>query len=645
VDRRASRPWLLGAAAIAAAIVTLVLVAGDPEPSALHTEGPASETAEDGARVEPDDARGLGGLPRTVEGWIDRLLAAKSPEDVAEARRRILGFGPAAAPALLLAMRPSRAGREKVAALYGSLEYASVEECVALLRGGTVDVACIALEAMGARGKAAAPALAEVMAGDDPWTAGPAAVALWRVTGDASPSVARFRAALESRDLDDMRSEREGILVERLAGLGPAAAPLVPALVRLLDHPDLWFEAMQAISRIGPEAVAAVPRLVRWVREEHARGEGYYTGPPQRLAFAGAECLARLGDAGLDALEQLLLDPMVSPAQGTVDAWSRAEPSVAESRLVPRLSSTDPLVRLRAALALGAHSSSLADDSLARVAPLLVDSDARVRIAAHRVAFEAIADERGVPVLRPALLAGLRDARADVRIASLRVLTLLVRDPAVVTEIVASLRDGDLAVRRAAASALDYAPLDAATRRLVDDVNGVRTSEWTATDRLERLASKGTLSSDDLATLQASLDGDDPDAVSAAIAVVASHGVSTPEVLASLEKRAREPTVVGVDAIAALGVVTGDRRRAVADLRHWLVVAREESLERGWRAFHALDRMPRGTPDVREAMQEAADARDVPRALRAEAERWLSKSPAAPAERPSPGPSREHDER
>jgi hypothetical protein len=59
----------------------------------------------------------------------------------------------------------------------------------------------------------------------------------------------------------------------RLEGLGPAAAPAIPSLVAVLEHPEVngsvADHAVRALGRIGPKAHEAVPALVRFM--ERAR--------------------------------------------------------------------------------------------------------------------------------------------------------------------------------------------------------------------------------------------------------------------------------------------------------------------------------------------------------------------------------------
>ena len=55
-----------------------------------------------------------------------------------------------------------------------------------------------------------------------------------------------------------------------ISGLGPAAAPVVPALIEALDDPapTVRFPVTVALGEIGPAASAAVPRLQKMMDDE-----------------------------------------------------------------------------------------------------------------------------------------------------------------------------------------------------------------------------------------------------------------------------------------------------------------------------------------------------------------------------------------
>jgi HEAT repeat protein len=55
-----------------------------------------------------------------------------------------------------------------------------------------------------------------------------------------------------------------------ISGMGPAAAPAVPALIEALDDPEasVKFPVLVALGEIGPAAKAAVPKLKKMMDEE-----------------------------------------------------------------------------------------------------------------------------------------------------------------------------------------------------------------------------------------------------------------------------------------------------------------------------------------------------------------------------------------
>jgi HEAT repeat protein len=55
-----------------------------------------------------------------------------------------------------------------------------------------------------------------------------------------------------------------------ISGMGPAAAPAVPALIAALDDPEasVRFPVTVALGEIGPGAKAAVPKLKQMMEEE-----------------------------------------------------------------------------------------------------------------------------------------------------------------------------------------------------------------------------------------------------------------------------------------------------------------------------------------------------------------------------------------
>jgi HEAT repeat protein len=71
-------------------------------------------------------------------------------------------------------------------------------------------------------------------------------------------------------DLKAQSPQTRNAAAYEIAGLGPAAAAAVPALIEALDDPapSVRFPVTVALLEIGPAAKAAVPRLQQMVDEE-----------------------------------------------------------------------------------------------------------------------------------------------------------------------------------------------------------------------------------------------------------------------------------------------------------------------------------------------------------------------------------------
>jgi HEAT repeat protein len=71
-------------------------------------------------------------------------------------------------------------------------------------------------------------------------------------------------------DLKAQAPQTRNAAAYEIAGMGPAAAAAVPALIEALDDPDpvVRFPVTVALGEIGPGAKAAVPRLKQMVDEE-----------------------------------------------------------------------------------------------------------------------------------------------------------------------------------------------------------------------------------------------------------------------------------------------------------------------------------------------------------------------------------------
>ena len=138
---------------------------------------------------------------------------------------------------------------------------------------------------IGAAGAEAVPALLEMLEREEGHAAGPAALSLRRLAAMDGGLVRSLAAPLREADRD-----RRARAARNLGKLGPAAAPAVDDLVRVLEDPEenVRAEAVIALGRIA--SAAAVPALVDrlrrdngWVREEAARALGRI-GPSARAA-------------------------------------------------------------------------------------------------------------------------------------------------------------------------------------------------------------------------------------------------------------------------------------------------------------------------------------------------------------------------
>ena len=108
---------------------------------------------------------------------------------------------------------------------------------------------------------------------------GSAALALTLATGalsaqaaaDAKEPVADGRPLSEwVADLKAPAPQTRNAAAYEISGLGPAAAPAVPALIESLDDPvaAVRFPVTVALGEIGPAAEAAVPKLLKVMQED-----------------------------------------------------------------------------------------------------------------------------------------------------------------------------------------------------------------------------------------------------------------------------------------------------------------------------------------------------------------------------------------
>jgi HEAT repeat protein len=106
---------------------------------------------------------------------------------------------------------------------------------------------------------------------------GALAMALVLTAGSASAQTAAKEPEAHGRPLSEWIAELKAAApvlrnaaADEIAGLGPAAAAAVPALIEALDDPVavVRFPVTVALAEIGPGAAAAVPRLKQMMEED-----------------------------------------------------------------------------------------------------------------------------------------------------------------------------------------------------------------------------------------------------------------------------------------------------------------------------------------------------------------------------------------
>ncbi len=107
---------------------------------------------------------------------------------------------------------------------------------------------------------------------------GPVAAAVLLLTSTASAQGAATKEPVSDgrtltqwiADLKAPAPQTRNAAAYEIAGMGPAAAPAVPALIEALGDAEttVRFPATVALGEIGPAAKAAVPKLKQMVEEE-----------------------------------------------------------------------------------------------------------------------------------------------------------------------------------------------------------------------------------------------------------------------------------------------------------------------------------------------------------------------------------------
>lgn len=261
------------------------------------------------------------------------------------------------------------------------------------------NAAARSLGIIGPEARAAIPALARVLRGNNHQLRWDAAAALWRIGKEAVPALTE---ALQSPDPDVLRAAAYA-----LGEIGPDAAGAVPALIRLLESPnsEVRSAAANTLPRIVPPALASLRKVVEdgtadargaavQVLLEHQRALWLSTRALVKMAQAREPAVRRqaleaLGTIrlpstpALNALTAALLDPepevRVAAADALAQMWWKAQPAV--SNLVACLDDASSPVRQAAARTLGAVGAP-ARLALPKLEQLQDDKEETVRNAA-----------------------------------------------------------------------------------------------------------------------------------------------------------------------------------------------------------------------------------------------------------------------
>jgi HEAT repeat protein len=195
------------------------------------------------------------------------------------------------------------------------------------------DAARAALEALGPKAKAAIPALVRRLKD------GEQAEETIRLLGGMGPDAAP--ALAEALREPDLGIVREAVMA--LKRLGPQAKAAAPALAAALRDPDIRHQAAEALRGIGGDAAPAVVPLLK------------EAGPVGEEAH---RVLSQLGVAAIPALVEGLKDNDRALTLLADMGKGMAAAQAAVPLLIKKLKDTDPMMRQRAAQALGRMRSN-----------------------------------------------------------------------------------------------------------------------------------------------------------------------------------------------------------------------------------------------------------------------------------------------
>jgi len=347
------------------------------------------------------------------------------------------------------------------------------------IKDSDVESRVAAIRALGRMGEDAAPSLGRILQGKDPSPAG-ATLDEWQIADRTGRPEAVYEATLEALAamgrsakpaMDDlgsfgrsryMRTDRMvSLTMDALVGIGPDAIEQLigistPDLYPWQTNWPVWLAATNAIGRLGPDAVAAVPALVRqFDLLSEVDGE---------RAVSLVDTLYSTGNGAIPALMEGLANDSWKVRAGCANTLARfgtQVPSSAIPALAELTLDASDKCRASAARALGSMGRASAPAASALV-ELLSDDDA------WGEAFKALG-AIGVPALVP-----IRKGRShdDVRVRSAcgQLLWLIEKNPDVIPQIKEAL-ELDRDRRRSALSVLaSMGPVAVAAKSELRDI-------------------------------------------------------------------------------------------------------------------------------------------------------------------------------
>jgi HEAT repeat protein len=249
-----------------------------------------------------------------------------------------------------------------------------------------------------------------------------AAEALGLLGPQAQPALPTLAAAL-----NDPQARVSLAAANALGALGKAAVPVLAKACRTAPEPNRAF-ACSALAQLGPEAADAIPAWLETLAEPDPNRRSFAflglsrIGPPAIPPLLGLlargdtarhgpaiEALTRIGSSSHEGMLALIAASHDSSAQaraGVVEAISRATPAGKRTVLAlnEALGDSAPLVRLRAAQALGALAGStrFVTNALPALQLRLQDDDEAVRQAAAQARRAISESATGAPPSRGA---------------------------------------------------------------------------------------------------------------------------------------------------------------------------------------------------------------------------------------------------